>query len=251
MIIQKTALSISIILLLSCSSWTFGQASEKEGPSAAEIEKKLSELLNTLPSDEPELEKSKLNSGSESSEGATGGDLPNAELTSEQDDIIAAIEAEMEEISQTKRTKQTKEQRLRLAELRARLKIAKTIRQQLVRTGLTKSKLNRGAKSIEDSFVIATIEVAANSDSADIRFAALDGETGCTNDLYKFVEKTPKGGYRDYRIIGRYLSPELASKATDVARQEYDTMKERERQMIAYIQARERHMARVKASRRC
>ena len=234
------------------TSNVFGQVSEKEGPSQQEIEEQLKGLLGKIPAEKGELERQPESSPGTTPESAKKG-IPSMEPSRPErtGNVVTDLEQEIEEISKTKRTKQSNAQRLKLVDLKKRLKIAKTIESQLAKTPLAKHKLNRGAKSNEDSFVIAQISVQAKSTTADISFLPLEGEANGTNELYDFLKSTPSGGYRDYRIIGRYRTSDLAQQATEFTRKEYDLQKERERQMIAYIQQRNQRMARIKASRRC
>jgi len=238
----------SLFIASLSNSFVFAQASKKAGPSQEEIERSLAELL-------PSLEEGSNSLGTESETpgklGANSNEESSFKQVASDEDIVAELQAQFDEISKTKRRDLTKEQRNMKSDIGKRLKFAKTINLQLKNTKRTKLAANKGRKSEEDSFVIATIEVAAQSNSADIRFSHVDGQVGATNELYRYLEQTPAQGFRDYRILGRHITGELASQATEAARQEYDAGVEYQQKMIAYIQSRQKEMARIKSSKRC
>ena len=72
-----------------------------------------------------------------------------------------------------------------------------------------------------------------------------------TNALFDYVAETPEGGYRDYRIISRHKSADGAQTALELARHEYDTMREQEAQFLAYIAERNRQLTALRNARRC
>ena len=229
--IYKYLLAFTCALFsLNGASTVIAQVGGIEGLSQEEIESRLAEILSTRP-------------GSNLIEEEGADAAPQ--------NIVEELQVEFDKLDEIKHRDLTKEQRSTMGDLRVRLKAAKKIKKQLTKTPLAKFKANNGTKSEQDFFLIATLDVAAQSNSADIRFSSMSGEVGGTNELYDYIDNTPAGGFRDYRIFGRYVSSELANHAAVLARQDYDASKERERQMIAYIQARQKEMSRVKATRRC
>jgi hypothetical protein len=162
-----------------------------------------------------------------------------------EDDILGELEKKLERIEKVDRTERTNEQRKYLELFRARKQIADTIQGQLSKTKLTKTKQNRGlAKSTEDSFVVARIHVSPRSKTAEITFASVMSEGLGTSELYHYLKHTPAGGFRDYRILGRFAKSEQANVALTQARAAYDAQKENEAQMIAYIKERNRQLER-------
>lgn len=144
----------------------------------------------------------------------------------------------------------SKKQRQRMAEKKAIDKVRGKIRSQLDRTSLKRLK-SKDRPAPADVFVIATIDVPMKSGVANIEFKTMRGVEYGADELIEFLKETPRDNVRDYRILSRHGSGEVAEKSLLQVRKEYDEMKEREAQMLAYIAERNRRLAAIKRARRC
>ena len=209
-----------------------------------QIQASLAELMKTLPEDK----ESSFESSESTLESYDQTTKPAEPEESTANGVIARLESSIAELSDRKLDRAEGQ---RLLQLKLELKIAKTIASQLSRTKLVREKKSRAKKNAKDSFVITKIEVAENSAVADVTFAMMVGELENTDSLFNYLKSTPSGSFRDYRIVSRHADSSGASSSLESTRQEYDLYKEREKQMLAYIAARNKQLAAVKRSRRC
>lgn len=249
-LLSRAALVFVFLLGLSVNGSSIAQEQAKE-LTQAEIQAQLAEIMKTLPADET----SKLDtrdSSSDSSESGSEeyGEKPNLDESNEsfEYNVVAELEAA---IAGMPDRKLSREEGQRLLRLKLELKIAKIIAGQLGKTRLAGGSKSRAKKAAEDSFVITKIEVPAKSSTANVTFASMAGELDNTNDLFEYLRAAPEGSFRDYRIVSRHTDSSGAAASLETTRREYDLYKERERQMLAYIAARNKQLAAVKRSKRC
>ena len=248
--IAQTCLVFVFALGIAFNNVGFAQEPAKE-LTQAEIQAKLSELIKTLPSDQalPPVPEDSSSDSSETDDGEYDEKSKLAQPTNlDSNDVVAHLEAAIAELSDRKLSR---EEGQKLLQLKFELKIAKTIAGQLTKTRLAGGSKSKAKKSTKDSFVITKIEVPPKSSTANITFVSMVGELESTNDLFDYLKAAPDGGFRDYRIVSRHSDSGGAATSLQNTRQEYDLYKEREKQMLAYIAARNKQLAAVKRSKRC
>lgn len=217
---------------------------DDQRPDQAEIEKSLSDLLESLPelhTDSHDNSRQTPNSASEPNpESSTHSTLKQQPIT----DIVAVLEAKIQNF-ETKR-KLSPEEKTALSRLRIELKIAKTIRQQLRRA--KPSKANRSDK---DSFVIAQLEVLPQANVLDVRFQSTEGEMESVHMLWEYVCQTPQQGFRDFRIISRHAPDDDSKIRLAQVRRDYDDAKKQQEQYLQYVAQQRAALTRIAAARRC
>ena len=167
-------------------------------------------------------------------------------------DFLADLQKRVDDLrNKSKAERLSKIDRQLYSNLKQELKLATMISKQMEKLQFSNRKLKSKDRSDSDSFVFAKIALPQDSREAQITFEPVDGLINGVEVLTKFIHETPAGSFRDYRLVSRHVSNSDAQIDLEHVRQAYDEQKEREKQMIEYIIARNKMLARIQAARRC
>ena len=169
----------------------------------------------------------------------------DSSTVAEQASIIDSLRTELAQL--TGRKLSESEQRTRIALLQE-LKVASTIHRQINRVPISRDEKKKVEPSESDSFVLAKIHVSPNSQEAEVTFEQGEGVNDRVKNILEFLKARPAGAFRDYRLISRHSTNELATDALAATRKAYDAQKERQQQMLAYISQRNKTLASLKST---
>jgi hypothetical protein len=213
-------------------------------PDQVDIERSLSDLLESLPELQTESGDDPAGTSNPSSKPSPGESEGSSLEQQPETDVIAELEAKILKLEEE--SKLSTSERASLSRLRMELRIAKMIRQQLRR-----AKPKKADRSDDDSFVIAQLEVLPQANVLDVRFQSFKGELESVRALWEYVCQTPKHGFRDFRIISRHAPEDDSYVALEQVRQDYDRAKKQQEQYLRYIAEQRAALARIAAARRC